>query len=581
MRLINPDNTETIIEINIEKGSRVVSNIPGPPGPQGIPATSENIYMSNSADVDMTHAVAGNFLRWNGSVFVVTNMVLDDALDVVAPSPLPGEALMWNGQVWVPGSVTGATGFYILKTGDSMTGTLDMTNHKIIGVAEPTAPADAATKNYVDALPRVFNGFGLPTDTVPVADNGDYYIDKTNNLMYGPRGPVPFGAWTLTANATPAAGQFSILAPEKIRVHFTNLAATNVRTLINAYFKPNADLRFTAPAAFSALDTIDTVTFSGGTNWTYAEVTFFGGSFIGLTAGTPLTIDLETQHTPQSLICWPTTVDIHYSKSSYIPGYGKPDLEVDPDADYSTFVDGGILYGPKTQIVYGGWGYTTNATPGATQFTVNAPDTIYIHRTAYISQDQAPILERYLKPGNSIKFHSLTSGDFVTKIYSAYGMVDVNAPTTGWQYARIRVNPAPPVGRWTAADNNVTISYWDETTGDIHWPETIELGKQRKMKTVGGTTYTPTAADENYYIICQFTGAPGSIVFAQESTTVNIPMGFMLNFVWQSGTQPIFTDAVNSFVIGTPGKKLRATYSVCTAVKYGFNTWLVYGDLSA
>lgn len=44
-----------------------------------------------------------------------------------------------------------ADGAYLKKAGDTATGDLSMGNHKLTGLADPTAPGDAASKSYVDA----------------------------------------------------------------------------------------------------------------------------------------------------------------------------------------------------------------------------------------------------------------------------------------------------------------------------------------------------------------------------------------------------------------------------------------------
>ena len=64
---------------------------------------------------------------------------------------------------------------YVKKSGDTMTGALDMQNHKITNVAAPTETADAANKGYVDtAVSGLTNG----TTALP-------YVKKAGDTMTG------------------------------------------------------------------------------------------------------------------------------------------------------------------------------------------------------------------------------------------------------------------------------------------------------------------------------------------------------------------------------------------------------------
>lgn len=64
---------------------------------------------------------------------------------------------------------------YVKKSGDTMTGALDMQNHKVTNVAAPTETADAANKGYVDtAVSGLTNG----TTVMP-------YVKKAGDTMTG------------------------------------------------------------------------------------------------------------------------------------------------------------------------------------------------------------------------------------------------------------------------------------------------------------------------------------------------------------------------------------------------------------
>lgn len=64
---------------------------------------------------------------------------------------------------------------YVKKSGDTMTGALDMQNHKVTNVAAPTETADAANKGYVDTA---ISGLTDGTTAMP-------YVKKTGDAMSG------------------------------------------------------------------------------------------------------------------------------------------------------------------------------------------------------------------------------------------------------------------------------------------------------------------------------------------------------------------------------------------------------------
>src|SRR5438093_13775813 len=48
-------------------------------------------------------------------------------------------------------SIKSANSIFVNQSGDEMSGHLDMSNHKILNLSEPTLPNDATNKQYTDA----------------------------------------------------------------------------------------------------------------------------------------------------------------------------------------------------------------------------------------------------------------------------------------------------------------------------------------------------------------------------------------------------------------------------------------------
>lgn len=85
-----------------------------------------------------------------------------------------GKTYTFNGDMWLPGGAATVTPDYVLKAGDTMTGALVLP-------ADPVAPLEATTKQYVDNHARMH-----VSDTEPLnpmardlwwkSDSGDTYL---------------------------------------------------------------------------------------------------------------------------------------------------------------------------------------------------------------------------------------------------------------------------------------------------------------------------------------------------------------------------------------------------------------------
>lgn len=79
---------------------------------------------------------------------------------------------------------------YVKKAGDTMTGALDMQNHKVTNVAAPTETADAANKGYVDTA---VSGLTDGTTAMP-------YVKKAGDTMTG---DLNMGSYMVTQISSP------------------------------------------------------------------------------------------------------------------------------------------------------------------------------------------------------------------------------------------------------------------------------------------------------------------------------------------------------------------------------------------
>jgi hypothetical protein len=94
--------------------------------------------------------------------------------------------------------------------------------------------------------------------------------------------------------------------------------------------------------------------------------------------------------------------------------------------------------------------------------------------------------------------------------------------------------------------------------------------------------YTAVITDKDKWLELS-NGATAGTFRIPTDASVNFPIGTQLNII-QMGSGQITIAAVTpgtTAVNGTPGLKLRATYSAATIVKRAANSWVVVGDLIA
>ena len=130
---------------------------------------------------------------------IATTAFVQDAIELVvgaAPSALNTLveiATSLNNNADLSGSLTTAISAKVAKSGDTMTGALDMGSNKITSLATPTVNSDASTKSYVDSeITRVgsiilqehnsaeVNVHGI-SDTANLVYNDDYRLNDLRN----------------------------------------------------------------------------------------------------------------------------------------------------------------------------------------------------------------------------------------------------------------------------------------------------------------------------------------------------------------------------------------------------------------
>lgn len=101
---------------------------------------------------------------------------------------------------------------------------------------------------------------------------------------------------------------------------------------------------------------------------------------------------------------------------------------------------------------------------------------------------------------------------------------------------------------------------------------------RRIVNPIVGTTFAPNTAHEN--VMNTLNNATSLTVTLPSNSTMAFPTGAEIDFMWIGGVQPSIVAGSGATVNGTPGLKLRAQYSACTAKKIATNDWVLIGDLA-
>lgn len=167
------------------------------------------------------------------------------------------------------------------KSGGTMTGAIAMGNHKITGLATPTANTDAATKKYADDLVAGlgsvfrFKGSKATADDLPLSGNtqGDVWLVMADNSEY---------VWTLSATSGTAAGweKLGVVVDLSDYATLTSPAFTGTPTAPTATAGTNNEQIATTAFVKTAIDnitgTVKTATGTISTSATSVSVAYTG-----------------------------------------------------------------------------------------------------------------------------------------------------------------------------------------------------------------------------------------------------------------------------------------------------------------
>ena len=240
------------------------------------------------------------------------------------------------------------------------------------------------------------------------------------------------------------------------------------------------------------------------------------------------------------------------------------------------------------------WQYsnTTTPPPGGGQIRTDSPiTTMWIAETdtdGYLRQTALSLVESgskiLLRATNGTRTDlNVLSAPVDNGTYWTFSVSTIAGSGTVTKGTRCQVNffseavgLLPPGG-----DPGDVLTKLSVDDGDADWvpPETIAAPIRRPTRTETGTTYSPLATDENMMI--KLSNAAAITVVMPTNATTAIPVDAEFDYVWWSVGQPTFSAEGGATINGTPGLKLRARYSACTAKKMATNDWLIYGDLSA
>ena len=127
-----PDGTEVYNDCVIQNGYITA------------PLTSQTLAVVGKVNCQLQLVIDGTLTSFAFTVIVDESLVSSSAI------PSSNEYTALESLIAEAESVIDGLPTKVSKSGDSMSGTLDMTDNKIVNLGTPTADADAATKEYVD-----------------------------------------------------------------------------------------------------------------------------------------------------------------------------------------------------------------------------------------------------------------------------------------------------------------------------------------------------------------------------------------------------------------------------------------------
>ena len=114
-------------------------------------------------------------------------------LDLTSTPPTAGQALVFNGSKWIASSVAGTPGPAGPTGPQGATGSQGPLGPQgLTGLIGPTGAAGPAGVNGINGTNGLdgnttWNGAGTPVATNAGGTSGDFYLDTTSNLLYGPK----------------------------------------------------------------------------------------------------------------------------------------------------------------------------------------------------------------------------------------------------------------------------------------------------------------------------------------------------------------------------------------------------------
>lgn len=524
-----------------------------------------------------------------------------------------------QGQLWFNTSVTphqlhvydgswsSASSQYVLKSGDTMTGTLTFSSGKVTGLPTPVNPSDAANKNYVDTAPN--QTITLSGD---VTGTGTSAITTTLAITV----PISKGGTGQTAK-TPAFNALSPLTTKGDLIAFDNI--NNVRLPVGT-----DGLVLTADSTQSS--GLNWVAIPGGTGSTLSSGSLDANTYVLTLNSTPpssITVDLSNTYKFQSktFVSGNETVFTFYST---LPIVGVSNVsnyfEISGNFIF-TFTAGynfSVINSTGNNGSYTVTSSTYNSISNRTRiFTLGAvpsavaDGSIFLTSASVLSVQQgfdaldetkAPALNSVLLGTTTLevqqKIVAVTTGlngtfsisGNLTSIFTSGFIFDVigstgNDGTYTTQSSTFSagntvitvtgtIPNATPDGLIIYPQQPVTLF---DATPKEYVDNTVASAKLVLEHSVSATTYTLALADA-FKLVTSTSASPTTFTVPLNSSVAYI-IGTTIAFT-QDGTGQLTIAAAGGVTIRTAvGYNLNSQYSMASMVKVATDTWRLSGDL--
>jgi hypothetical protein len=526
--------------------------------------------LDDIVDVTITTATSGQFLKWNGSAWINESIPalnsIDDITGVTLTDLASGNFLKYNGSAWVNDSidlgtdttgnyvsnVTSGTGITVTHTeGEGSSASVAITNTAVTAGAYTYASVTVNAQGQLTAASSGTAPVTSITEGTGVTISGTTTPTISIGQSVATNASVTFANITATGTVTLAADPSSALQAVTKQyvdnissgVHFhESVVAATTGNLAGTYNNGTAGVGATLTKATNgSIGTID------------------GASVV---VGNRILVKSQTDSKENGIY----TITAVGSVSAPWVVTRATDADNNPSGELAPG-DFCFIMGGNTNA---GYGYVNNS---ATNPIVIGTDNI-----TYAPFNAAQTITN----GSGINLVSNVLSVDTTTIQAR--VTDVSDTEIGYlngvtSAIQTQLNDKAPLASPTFT-GTVTLPAGTISNADVSSTAAIEQNKIADTTiNAQAASYTLVLADKNKLV--EVGNASANTLTVPPNSSVAFPVGSTLTILQTGAGQCTITAGAGVTINGTPGLKLRTTWSSATLIKRATDTWVALGDLVA